>query len=86
LGSRHRLQKRGKHSRALFQIFCNVSNVVRFCGGPDSLTDLVQIARVKRAVYKGRNIFFLIGVRADRRSRFFWHGLLKKKAPDDAGA
>jgi hypothetical protein len=58
---------------------------VRFCCGPDSLTDIVQIAGVKRAVYKGRNIF-LIGVRADRRSRFFWHGLLKKKAPDDGGA
>jgi hypothetical protein len=45
----------------------------------------VQIAGFRGAVYVGRNIF-LIGVRVDRRSRFFWHGLLKKKAPDDAGA
>jgi len=60
------------------RFFCNVSNAVRFCGDPDSLTDVVQIADVKRAVYVGRNIF-LIGVRADRRSRFFWHVFLKKK-------
>jgi len=41
------------------RFFCNVSNAVRFCGDPDSLTDVVQIAGFKRAVYVGRNIFVI---------------------------
>ena len=66
------------------RFFCNVSNAVRFCGDPDSLTDVVQIAGFKRAVYVGRNIF-VIGVGADRRSRFFCMSFSRKKADFSAG-